>query len=80
MTPAEVSYHLLRALCTHAERAGLVGPAMIPAPDLGATPWVHTSAKVDAACCLAAAKRVAAGKLDVSRTARGGAGRPAALE
>ena len=67
MTPAEVSHRLLRALCTRAERAGLVGPAMIPAPDLEATPrpWVHASAKVDAARCLAAAKRVAAGKLDV---------------
>jgi heparinase II/III-like protein len=68
MTPGEVSHRLLRALSMHAERAGLVGSKAVPSPDLAVTPpspWVHATVKVDAARYLAAADRVAAGKLDV---------------
>lgn len=67
MTPAEVSHRLLRALSMHAERAGLLGSEVVPPPDLAPTPrpWVHTAANVEAARYLAAADRIAAGKLDV---------------
>jgi hypothetical protein len=67
MTPMEVSHRLLRTLSTHAERAGLVGSEVVPPPDLARAPrhWVHAAAIVDARPYLAAADRVAAGKLDV---------------
>ena len=67
MTPAEVSHRLLRALAMPVERAGLIGSEVVPPPDLAATPrpWVHTTANVEAARYLAAADRIAAGKLDV---------------
>jgi len=67
MTPAEVSHRLLRTLSMQAERAGLVGSEAVPPPDLALEPrpWVHATARVDAARYLAAADRVAAGKLDV---------------
>jgi heparinase II/III-like protein len=68
MTPAEVSHRVLRALSMRAERAGLVGSEAVPPPDLATTPraWVHTAAaNVEAAPYLAAAERIAAGKLDV---------------
>jgi len=67
MTPAEISHRVARALATRAERAGLLGAGGVPAPDLAPTPrfWVHTTAKVDAAPYLAAADRIAAGRLDI---------------
>jgi hypothetical protein len=67
MTPAEVSHRLLRTLSMQAERAGLTGSEAVPLPDLAPTPrpWVHATVKVDAARYLAAADRIAAGKLDV---------------
>jgi hypothetical protein len=67
MTPAEVSHRVLRTLATHAEHAGLVGPGIVPPPDLAPTarPWVHAAARVDASRYLAAADRIAAGKWDV---------------
>jgi heparinase II/III-like protein len=67
MTPMEVSHRLLRTLSMHAERAGLFGPDVVPPPDLAVapSPWVHATARVDAARYLAAADRIAAAKLDV---------------
>jgi hypothetical protein len=67
MTPAEVSRRVVRTLSTRAERAGLLGSEIIPSPDfaLEPRPWVHATARVDAAHYLAAAARIAAGKLDV---------------
>ena len=67
MTPMEVSHRLLRTLSMHAERIGLLGSEAVPRPDLTSTPrpWVHATVKVDARRYLAAADRVAAGKLDV---------------
>jgi len=67
MTPAEVSHRLLRALSMQAERAGLLGSEVVPPPDLEPTPhaWVRAPEGVDAARYLAAAERIAAGRLDV---------------
>jgi hypothetical protein len=67
MTPAEISHRILRALSTHAERAGLVGAGAVPPPDLAlaSPPWIRAPAGVDAARYLAAAGRIAKGKLDV---------------
>jgi Heparinase II/III-like protein/Heparinase II/III N-terminus len=67
MTPMEVSHRLLRTLSMHAERAGLLGSGVVPPPDLASAPrpWVRVTVKVDAAPYLAAADRVAAGKLDI---------------
>jgi len=51
----------------HAERAGLLGSETVPSPNLLAIPrpWVHATARVDPSRYLAAADRIAAGKLDV---------------
>src|SRR5258706_15989990 len=67
MTPMEVSHRLLRTLSMQAERAGPLGSEVVPPPDLATTPrpWVHAAARVDAASYLAAADRLAAGRLDV---------------
>ncbi|MGH8223536.1 MAG: alginate lyase family protein, partial [Woeseiaceae bacterium] len=67
MTPAEVSHRVVRALAMHAERAGLLGREAVPAPDLQSAPrpWAYATTAVDAARYLAAADRIAAGKLDV---------------
>jgi heparinase II/III-like protein len=67
MAPAEVSHRVIRALWARAERAGLLGSGIVPPPDLAPTPrpWAHATAKVDQARYLAAADRIAAGKLDV---------------
>ena len=67
MTPAEVPYRVFRALAMHAEGSGLLGARRVPAPDLAARPraWVQAAAKVDRARTLAAAERIAAGRLDL---------------
>lgn len=67
MTPSEVSHRVIRALAMHAERAGLIRSHRVPPPDLAPAPnhWIHAALKVDAAPYLAAADRIAAGKLDV---------------
>jgi len=67
MTPVEVSHRLLRTLSMRAERAGLLGSGIVPPPDLALEPrpWVHAWVKADAAPYLAAADRIAAGKLDI---------------
>jgi hypothetical protein len=68
MTPAEIPHRLARALSAYVESlGGFFGPIMVPAPDLAAQPkfWVHQTPRVLAGPYLAAADRVAAGKLDV---------------
>ena len=67
MTPTEVTHRLVRTLAMRAERAGLLGSKAVPPPDLAATPraWVRADARVDAERYLAAADRVAAGRLEV---------------
>jgi heparinase II/III-like protein len=67
MTPAEISHRAVLALSMRAERAGLFGSDTVPSPDLLPTPrpWVHATARVDPSRYLAAADRIAAGKLDV---------------
>ena len=67
MTPSEVSHRIVRALAMRAERVGLRGSLRVPRPDLAPIPrhWIHAGARVDAAPYLAAADRIAAGKLDV---------------
>ena len=67
MTPSEISHRVLRTLAMHAEHAGLLGSQRVPVPDLEPNPrhWINAAAKVDPAPYLAAADRIAAGKLDV---------------
>lgn len=67
MTPAEIPHRALRMLAAHAERLGLSGYDPSPPPDLGqvSRPWIHATAKVDAASYLAAAERIVAGRFDV---------------
>jgi alkylhydroperoxidase/carboxymuconolactone decarboxylase family protein YurZ len=50
-----------------AERWGLLGSGAVPPPDLthASLPWIHATARVDAARYLAAADRVAAGMFDL---------------
>src|SRR6266446_2089322 len=78
MTPMEVSHRLLRTLSMRAERAGLLGSGVVPAPDLALEPrpWVHAAVKADAAPYLAAADRVAAGELDIFALRDVGLGSP----
>ena len=49
------------------ERAGVLGLERVPAADLDVTvrPWIHATASVDPSPYLAAADRIAAGRLDV---------------
>ena len=65
MTPAEVGHRALRLARAQAERLGVSGA--VPAPDLSATPqpWIGIPSGVDAGAVVAAAERVAAGRLDV---------------
>jgi hypothetical protein len=67
MTPAEISHRVLQALTLRAQSAGLLGAGPVPEPDLSAAPrgWIHADAKVDAAPYVAAAERIAAGRLDL---------------
>jgi hypothetical protein len=67
MTPAEVVHRSARTLAAHAERLGWFAPPQLqtldPMPPV--RHWIHRGAKVDPAPYLAAADRIAAGKLDV---------------
>jgi hypothetical protein len=66
MTPAEIAYRLSQAASMKAERLGLVN-VTVPQPDLTrrTQPWIHCDAAVAAAPYVAAADRIAAGRLDV---------------
>jgi hypothetical protein len=67
MTPLEVAHRALRAVQARAERSGLLRAPAVPAPDLSVTgkPWIHREAGVASAPYLAAASRMADGRLDV---------------
>jgi hypothetical protein len=66
MTPAEIGHRVVKAASMRIERWGLVG-CDVPPADLTrvARPWIHGTALVDPAPYVAAADRVAAGRLDV---------------
>ena len=66
MTPAEIGHRVARAAAMRVERMGLFDAA-VPAPDLArrAEPWIHADALLDPAPYVAAAERIAAGRLDV---------------
>jgi hypothetical protein len=67
MTPAEVPHRAWRALATQAGRLGLRDRARAPQPDLGAAVahWLPPPTDLDPAPYLAAAERIASGRLDV---------------
>ncbi|MBI3043006.1 MAG: alginate lyase family protein [Betaproteobacteria bacterium] len=67
MTPEEIRHRAQRALALRAERWGLRGSDNVPPPDpaRACRPWIHVATTVDAANCLAAADRIAAGRFDV---------------
>ena len=65
MTPAEVGHRVLRLARAHAERLGFSGA--VPRAEIAALPqpWIGVPPGVDAGAVLAAADRIAAGRLDV---------------
>jgi hypothetical protein len=67
LRPAQLAWRALRALQARIERSGLCGAAKMPAPDLGSSgqPWVCPAQGVAAGDCLAAADRIAEGRLDI---------------
>jgi hypothetical protein len=67
MTPAEVAYRVLRAVQARAESARRGALRGVPEPDLArfGAPWIDTRARVDARPLVAAAERIAQGRLDV---------------
>jgi hypothetical protein len=67
MTPAEIAYRLARAAQARAERAGWIGAAGVPAPDLSraSTPWIRADAGADPSPYLAAANRLSEERIDV---------------
>ena len=67
MTPAEVAHRVVRLASMHAERVGILGGDGVPAPNLegAAAATLSELPDVDPAPYLAAAKRIAAGRLEV---------------
>jgi len=67
MTPAEIRHRAMRMLAIHAERAGVLGSARVPAPRIGspADAWMGCAPNVDPEPYLAAADRIRAGRLDI---------------
>jgi len=67
MSSTEIAFRIGRELKTEAERAGLAGPHRVPPPDFkspGAT-WLRVPPGIDPEPYLAAAYRIAAGRIDV---------------
>ena len=67
MTPFEIAHRALRFAQARAECSGMVRAPAVPAPDLSkeGKRWVHAGARVEAARYLAAAGRMADGRLDI---------------
>ena len=67
MTPAEIRHRAIRMLSMQAERAGVLGGARVPAPQIvpASDTWMSRAPRVDPAAYLAAAGRICAGRLDV---------------
>ena len=65
MTPAEIVHRLVRALSAHVQRSGLFGTTSAPAADLSPSPpcWIQTAAGVNTSAYIAAAERIARGRL-----------------
>jgi hypothetical protein len=66
MTPAEIGHRVIKAASMRVEKLGLTRTS-VPAPDLTrrARAWIDCEARVDPAPYVAAADRIAAGRLDV---------------
>ena len=66
MTPAEIGHRVARAAAMRVERLGFFD-APVPAPDLTrrAVPWIHVDPGLDPVPYVAAAERIAAGRLDI---------------
>jgi len=77
MTPAEVGHRVVQATAMRIERMRLAA-FDVPAPDLSrrAAPWIHADARFDAPAYVAAADRIAAGRLDVFALEDADLGRP----
>ncbi len=77
MGPAEIAHRLGRAARMRAERWGMLR-IDVPPPDLGraARAWIARDARVDPAPYVAAAERIAAGRLDVFALEDADLGRP----
>ena len=67
MTPAEIRHRAMRMLWMHAERAGVLGTARVPALRIAsaADSWMRFAPQIDPAPYLAAADRICAGRLDI---------------
>jgi len=66
MTPGEIPLRAMRALVVRSERWGLRGAERCPPAhlDVPSDPWIHTPAGVDVRLYVAAAERIAAGRID----------------
>lgn len=67
MTPFEVAHRALRFAQAHAERLGWAGTGPVPEPDLSrrGVRWIRAGEPIDPAPYVAAAERIALGRLDV---------------
>jgi hypothetical protein len=67
MSPAEIAHRAARALQARAERCGMLRTPAVPTPDLGsgARTWICSCPEVNPAPYVAAAERIAEGRLDV---------------
>ena len=66
MTPVEVAHRVLRTVLARAERSGVLRAPIVPQPDREtAKPWVHKDTGIEPGPYLAAAERVAEGRLDI---------------
>jgi hypothetical protein len=67
MSSTEIAFRIGREIKTEAERMGIGGLRHVPPPDFkhAGAAWLHVPSGIDAAPYLAAADRIAAGRLDV---------------
>jgi hypothetical protein len=78
MTPLEIAHRALRFAQARAERLGWLGARGVPQPDLSrhGARWVHAGTRIAAAPYIAAAERLALGRLDVFALADADLGLP----
>lgn len=67
MTPREVMHRVTRMVAAGVQRSRLLGTPSVPAPQMRVRPryWIHRSGTIDAAPYLAAADRIAGGRMDI---------------
>jgi len=67
MTPVEVAHRVLRAVQARAERSGMLRAPVVPQADgtTAAKNWVHKDGAIEPGPYLAAAERIAEGRLDL---------------